>query len=198
MSKGYVYIMTTAVDGIIKIGRSKDWTARCQYDLETNGYKNMNGLKTYFVVQVDDQEEIESIMHDIFNESRVADTEMFAVDKERAKRVLSKMGIQVFPKIENKEVKETKIKDSDYMISKSSDRYSFKSLGIPVGSVLTFRSSNKTVKTVDDNNQVMYNNEKMHISKAAWYLFNKNDKCKYNGFVDFKYNGVTLKDLKGI
>ena len=198
MSKGYVYIMTTAVNGIIKIGRSKDWTARCQYDLETNGYKNMNGLKTYFVVQVDDQEEIESIMHDIFNESRVADTEMFAVDKERAKRVLSKMGIQVFPKIENKEVKETKIKDSDYMISKSSDRYSFKSLGIPVGSVLTFRSSNKTVKTVDDNNQVMYNDEKMHISKAAWYFFNKNDKCKYNGFVDFKYNGVTLKDLKGI
>ena len=100
MSKGYVYIMTTAVDGIIKIGRSKDWTARCQKDLESNGYKNMNGLKTYFVAEVDDQEEIESIMHDIFAECRVADTEMFAVDKDRAKRVLSKMGMQIYPKVE--------------------------------------------------------------------------------------------------
>ena len=101
MSKGYVYIMTTAVDGIIKIGRSDNWTRRCQDQLETNGYKNMNGLKTYFVAKVDNQEEIESIMHDIFRESRVSNFEMFAVDKDRAKRVLSKMGEQVYPDIVN-------------------------------------------------------------------------------------------------
>jgi hypothetical protein len=99
MSKGYVYIMTTAVDGIIKIGRSDNWTRRCQEQLEANGYKNMNGLKTYFVAKVDNQEEIESIMHDIFRESRVSNFEMFAVDKDRAKRVLSKMGEQVYPEI---------------------------------------------------------------------------------------------------
>ena len=97
MSKGYVYIMTTAVDGIIKIGRSDNWTRRCQDQLEANGYKNMNGLKTYFVAKVDNQEEIEAIMHDIFRESRVSNFEMFAVDKDRAKRVLSKMGEQVYP-----------------------------------------------------------------------------------------------------
>lgn len=101
MSKGYVYIMTTAVDGIIKIGRSDNWTRRCQEQLEANGYKNMNGLKTYFVAKVDNQEEIESIMHDIFRESRVSNFEMFAVDKDRAKRVLSKMGEQVYPEENN-------------------------------------------------------------------------------------------------
>lgn len=102
MAKGFVYIMTTAVDGIIKIGRSKDWNRRCQFELEENGYKNMNALKTYYVVEVEDDNEIESIMHDIFRESRVigskdTKTELFAVDKDRAKRVLSKMGIQVYP-----------------------------------------------------------------------------------------------------
>ena len=102
MSKGYVYIMTTAVDGIIKIGRSDNWTRRCQDQLEANGYKNMNSLKTYFVAKVDNQEEIESIMHDIFRESRVSNFEMFAVDKDRAKRVLSKMGEQVYPEINTK------------------------------------------------------------------------------------------------
>ncbi len=200
MSKGYVYIMTIAVDGIIKIGRSKDWTARCQKDLESNGYKNMNGLKTYFVAEVDDQEEIESIMHDIFTECRVADTEMFAVDKDRAKRVLSKMGIQIYPKIEeNKETKEPKeIKDNDYMISKSSDKYTFKDLGIPVGATLVFKGNkSKFVKVLNSTNQVIYDGRQMHISRAAWYCFNQNDKCKYNGFGDFKYNDVILKDLKG-
>lgn len=102
MSKGYVYIMTSAVDGIIKIGNSDNWTRRCQNQLEDNGYKNMNGLKTYFVVECDDYLEIESIMHDIFRESRVIGsndrkTELFAVDKDRAKRVLSRMGKQVYP-----------------------------------------------------------------------------------------------------
>ena len=112
MSKGYVYIMTTAVDGIIKIGRSDNWTRRCQDQLESNGYKNMNGLKTYFVAKVDNQEEIESIMHDIFRESRVSNFEMFAVDKDRAKRVLSKMGEQVYPE-ENKVSTNTNIKTTN-------------------------------------------------------------------------------------
>ena len=113
MSKGYVYIMTTAVDGIIKIGRSDNWTRRCQDQLESNGYKNMNGLKTYFVAKVDNQEEIESIMHDIFRESRVSNFEMFAVDKDRARRVLSKMGEQVYPEINITNVKTNN--DSKYL-----------------------------------------------------------------------------------
>lgn len=114
MSKGYVYIMTTAVDGIIKIGRTDSWTRRCQDQLEINGYKNMNGLKTYFVAKVDNQEEIESIMHDIFRESRVSNFEMFAVDKDRAKRVLSKMGEQVYPEIVSTINKNTLSKISQY------------------------------------------------------------------------------------
>lgn len=57
--KGYVYIMTTAVDGIIKIGRSDNWKQRCQ-SLKENGYKNLNGLDTFFVVEVNDPNEIES------------------------------------------------------------------------------------------------------------------------------------------
>ena len=100
MSKGFVYIMTSSIDGLIKIGKSKDWNRRCQSELESNGYKNANGLKTYFVVEVDDQEEIEGTMHDIFRESRVSNFELFAVDKDRAKRVLSKMGKQVYPDLQ--------------------------------------------------------------------------------------------------
>ena len=57
----------------------------------------MNSLKTYFVIETNDYDEIENIMHDIFRESRVigsdgGKTEMFALDKERAKRVLNNAG----------------------------------------------------------------------------------------------------------
>lgn len=101
MAKGYVYIMTTAVDGIIKIGRSENWKNRCA-GLEENGYKNMNGLKTYFVVKVDNMEEVEKIMHEAFDKGQVINskgvkTELFACDKDKAKNALDKMGEQIYP-----------------------------------------------------------------------------------------------------
>ena len=101
MAKGYVYIMTSAIDGLIKIGKSKDGNRRCKDELESNGYKNINALKTYYVVECEDYDEVESIMHDIFRESRVSNIEAFAVDKDRAKRVLSRMGEQVYPEVVN-------------------------------------------------------------------------------------------------
>lgn len=115
MSKGYVYIMTSVVDGIIKIGRSENWKNRCA-GLEENGYKNMNGLKTYFVIKVDNMEDVENTMHNIFKENCVINskgiaTELFACDKDRAKNALSKMGEQVYPEENNNTVKtKTKIK----------------------------------------------------------------------------------------
>ena len=188
MSKGYVYIMTTAVDGIIKIGRSDNWTRRCQDQLEANGYKNMNGLKTYFVAKVDNQEEIESIMHDIFRESRVSNFEMFAVDKDRAKRVLSKMGEQVYP-------------SQSKTTNTSSTRFvnTFELCDIPVGSelVLLFDTSYK-VTTVDTKNKVkLPTGEVCSISYAADnYIRPKtNRKGGINGFAEFSYNGVRLWDI---
>ena len=191
MSKGYVYIMTTAVEGIIKIGRSDNWTRRCQDQLEANGYKNMNGLKTYFVVQVSDQEEIESIMHDIFRESRVSNFEMFAVDKDRAKRVLSKMGAQVYPDINSKKI-----------VSSTQSKFvknTFEFCNVPVGSelVLIFDPTYKVI-TIDDKNKVKTpSGEICSISKAAdsYIRPKKASKGGINGFAEFMYNGTRLWDI---
>lgn len=158
MSKGYVYIMTTAVDGIIKIGRSDNWTRRCQDQLESNGYKNMNGLKTYFVVKVDNQEEIESIMHDIFRESRVSNFEMFAVDKDRAKRVLSKMGEQVYPEENNIAKNETETTTYNYnfwlALDKELDKH-------PILS----KNKNSVI-----HNRSYYAPGRLNLNKTGWHV----------------------------
>lgn len=51
MTKGVIYIMKTAVAGLIKIGKAniKNFTERMR-NLEFNGYYNVIGLKRFFAI----------------------------------------------------------------------------------------------------------------------------------------------------
>ena len=55
MSKGIIYVMTTAVSGLIKIGKTqtKQYPERMRF-LEANGYYNVVGLKRLFAIEVAD------------------------------------------------------------------------------------------------------------------------------------------------
>ena len=55
MATGILYIMTTAVPDLIKIGitQEKQYPERMRY-LETNGYYNIVGLKRAFAIKVSD------------------------------------------------------------------------------------------------------------------------------------------------
>ena len=104
MAKGIIYIMTTVVPGLIKIGKtgSANFEQR-MYNLEHNGYSNVTGLKRSFAIEVEDYEDKEILLHTIFEKSQVADTELFAVDVNIAKQLLSSFdGIVVYPKDETK------------------------------------------------------------------------------------------------
>jgi len=104
MSKGIIYLMSTAVEGLIKIGRTDNFTSRMKY-LESNGYRNITGLKREFAIAVDDCAEKESLLHSIFSKSRISDTELFSVDIDLAKQLLSAFdGEIVYPKIDRKEI----------------------------------------------------------------------------------------------
>ena len=60
MAKGIVYVMTTAVNGIIKIGRTEinQFKNRMKY-LEDNGYRNRVGLKCYCAFELPNFDEKE-------------------------------------------------------------------------------------------------------------------------------------------
>ncbi|STO01070.1 T5orf172 domain [[Eubacterium] infirmum] len=104
MAKGIIYLMTTVVSGLIKIGKTgnNQFENRMRF-LESNGYANITGLKREFAIEVDGYEEKEKLIHDIFSKSRIAGTELFALDIEIAKSLLSSLdGKQIYPKNKSK------------------------------------------------------------------------------------------------
>ena len=104
MAKGIIYVMTTAVPGLIKIGKTgtKNFEQR-MYNLEHDGYRNVTALKRTFAIEVEDYDEKEALLHTIFEKSRLADTELFAIDVNIVIQLLSSFdGDMVYPKIETK------------------------------------------------------------------------------------------------
>ena len=90
MSKGIIYVMSTVVPGLIKIGQTMTTNFENRMrNLEHNGYSNVTGLKRVFAIEVDDYIEKESLLHTIFEKSRVGDTELFSLDLNIAKQLLS-------------------------------------------------------------------------------------------------------------
>jgi len=105
MARGIIYCMTTIVPGLVKIGKTgKDNFEQRMYNLEHNGYVQVVGLKRRFAIEVDDYDEKETLIHELFSKSNVPNTELFAVDIELVVQLLSSLeGIQVFPKSITKE-----------------------------------------------------------------------------------------------
>ena len=110
MARGIIYVMTTVVPGLIKIGKSgtSNFEQR-MYTLESNGYKNVAGLKRAFAIEVDGYDEKEELIHAIFSKSQVGQTELFSLDLNMVIQLLSAFeGTQIYPQNASKsEVFET-------------------------------------------------------------------------------------------
>ncbi len=103
--KGILYVMSTVVDGLIKVGKTgSDSFEQRMYNLEHNGYCNVTGLKRKFAIKVDDYGEKEDLFKKLFQRSRVADTELYSLDLQQVIQLLSSLeGTIIYPKEETKE-----------------------------------------------------------------------------------------------
>ena len=135
MAKGVLYCMTTVVPGLIKIGKTKreNYESR-MYGLERHGYSNVVGLKRHFAIEVEDCDAKEVLLGDIFNKSRVPNSELFALDIDLVVQLLSSFdGKQIYPlkttkhdefkkAVEQRKVKEdlAKIPDGTYYLNHQS------------------------------------------------------------------------------
>lgn len=195
MSKGIIYICTTSVEGLIKIGRTDNFNARMNI-LEQNGYWNVSGLKRFYAVRVDDYIEKEKLIHTIFSKSQVANSELFALDKNLAKDMLDAFeGEIIYPE---QPKKQNTVQVTDKKKKKSNTKFNM--VNIPVGSTLVFiKDPTKTVTTVDEINKVNLNGEVMAISEAASRLRGKNSKGEYPstcGQAWFTYNDRLITELR--
>lgn len=103
-TKGVIYIMSTAVNGLIKIGRTmtRQFDERMRY-LEKHGYYNVTGLKREFAIELVGYEEKEQMLHTIFQKSQIGKSELFALNKDNAIQLLTSFdGDVIFPVNENK------------------------------------------------------------------------------------------------
>ena len=90
MAKGIIYVMTTVVPGLIKIGKTgtENYESR-MYQLERNGYFNVVGLKRKFAIEVEEYDEKEKLLDEIFAKSNVQGSELFSLDAELVVQLLS-------------------------------------------------------------------------------------------------------------
>lgn len=106
MAKGIIYVMSTVVDGLIKIGKTgMDGFAQRMNQLESNGYRNVSGLKRQFAIEVEDYDEKEVLLHNLFSRSQVANTELFSLNINEVIQLLSSFeGKVIYPIQETKKV----------------------------------------------------------------------------------------------
>ena len=199
MAKGVLYVMTTVVDGLVKIGKTgtSNFESR-MYNLEHNGYANVTGLKRKFAIEVEDYDEKEDLLDTIFEKSNVPGTELFALDVNLVIQLLSSFeGSVVYPKAEKKELifgeatdkveKQTEPKDKK-------SKFRFSEVGIPTGADLTF-IPDKTIKVlVADDTHVEYKGEVWSMSKLAQVLLKR--KSPVQGTLHFAYKGKRLTELR--
>lgn len=105
MSRGIIYIMTTIVPGLIKIGKTGSSNFKNRMDtLKRDGYRNVAGLECCFAIELDNYDETEVLLKRIFDKSRLPNTELFILDADLVTQLLSSFnGTLIYPPNKTKE-----------------------------------------------------------------------------------------------
>lgn len=202
---GVLYIMTTAVKGIIKIGQTADFNSR-MIPLENNGYHNVTGLNKFFAIKVSEYIKKEKLLIDIFSKHQIGDSELFALDEQLVKNLLlSFEGEVIYPMDINKEeefveVSEERIKESEERTREAN--FSFYKKGLIDGDILHFKKDKNITVKVSGEREVEYNGQFLKLSPLTLQIYTEkgepNKSKTYNGAYHFEYKGIRITDLKDI
>jgi len=97
--------MTTAVAGLIKIGQAgtANFQDECVF-LKQMAIIMFPVLKVFFAIELEDYNEKENLLKEIFNKHQVGDSELFALDYDLVRQLLLSFdGKVIYPKDVNKE-----------------------------------------------------------------------------------------------
>lgn len=198
--KGIVYIMTTAVSGLIKIGQSgtKNYQERMRF-LEANGYYNVSGLKRFFAIEFEDYIDKENLLKEIFNKHRVGDSELFALDYDLVRQLLlSFEGTVIFPKNVDKEAEFDKVAKA----REQGARFSFYKRGIKDGEEIVFIADKEITAKVVGEREVEYGEQVWKLSPLTYKIYEQkgelNESGAYQGAAYWEYKGKRLRDLPEI
>lgn len=159
MAKGIVYVCSTVIPGLIKIGKTRsDRYEERMRELEDNGYKNCTGLKREFAIEVEDYDAKEVIVHTAFEAHQVGNTELYACNLDKVINILISFdGKIIFPVNESKEEIQAKaddgaasseLPDGDYVFE--APRKGYKGLLNVHNGILTLKAGSILAAMSDD------------------------------------------------
>lgn len=208
MAKGTIYLMTSAVSGLIKIGKTDTahFEQRMNY-LQNNGYFNVTNLRKYFAIEVADYDRKEQLLHTIFSKSQVGSSEMFALDKRIARDLLLAFNGRIIYDAENggkpkqeKTVKQGRKKaaGSEKPAERSrkhpSEPFRFSMIGLKPGDNIHFVRDESVTAVVASDRTVMYHDQEYSLSHLAQTLLNTEHPVQGPKF--FTFNGKKLTELR--
>lgn len=198
--EGIIYIMTTAVSGLIKIGQtsSSGYQERMR-NIEANGYYNVAGLKRFFAIELEDYTEKEALLHDVFNKHRVGESELFALDQELIRQLLlSFKGRIIYPENIDQEKEFDEISE----IRKQSRLFTFYKKGLKNGDIIVFKDDAAITAKIVGEREVEYGGQIWKLSPLAYKLYEQrgelNSSGAYAGADYFKYRGKILRSLPDV
>ncbi len=198
--KGIIYIMTTAVSGLIKIGQTgtPNFQERMRF-LESNGYYNVSGLKRFFAIEMSDYREKELLLHEIFNKQQIGDSELFALDYDLIRQLLLSFdGNVVYPKDSSKK----KQFDEVSKAREQGVRFSFYRKGIKEGEEIAFIADKEITAKVVGEREVEYGGQIWKLSPLTYKIYEQrggsNKSGAYQGAAFWQWKGKKLKDLLDI
>ncbi len=189
--------MSTAVSGLVKIGKTgtNNYPERMRF-LEANGYYNVAGLRRYFAIELDDYDEKESLLHEIFSKHQVGNSELFALDQDLIRQLLLSFdGEVIYPEKINKE----KEFDEVATARKQGALFSFYRKGLKDGDEISFISDKTVIATVAGEREVEYGGQTWKLSPLTYKIYEDKGKLNssgaYQGANYWQWNGKKLKDL---
>lgn len=195
--KGIVYVTTTAVSGLIKIGQTgtTNYQERMR-NLEANGYYNVSGLKRFFAIELEDYTDKENLLKEIFNKHRVGDSELFALDCDLVRQLLlSFEGKIIYPKDVDKEKEFDKVSKAREQGSK----FSFYKKGVKNGEKIVFIADKEITAKVIGEREVEYGGQIWKLAPLTYKIYEQkgelNGSGAYQGAAYWQYKGKKLKDL---
>jgi T5orf172 domain len=203
MSRGIIYIMTSAVSGLVKIGQTGlDQYKERMRNLESNGYYNVAGLKQFFAIELDDYIEKEKLLHEIFSKNRVSQSELFALDYDLVKQLLlSFEGRIIFPKELGSKEKESEF-EKVVKFRKQGELFSFFKKGLKIGDKITFVEDESIIAKVASEREVEYEGQIYKLSPLVFKIYEKMQKLNksgaYQGAQYFKYKKTLLTKIPNI
>ena len=192
--------MTTAVSGLVKIGKTGtgNYQERMRF-LEANGYYNVVGLKRFFAIELEDFGDKEDLLHEIFSKHQVGTSELFALDQDLVRQLLLSFdGKVIYPEKTNKE----RVFDELVTMRQQGALFSFYKKGLRPGDSISFASDTAITAMVTGEREVEYDGQTWKLSPLTYKIYEEkgqlNTSGAYQGASHWQYAGKKLKDLPDI